>query len=353
MTNAADVAREAGVSRATVSYVLNHRMDARISDATRERVTEVARRLGYSGSSAARALRAGRGDIVLVLTPPWGALEGPVGTMLQTMGEQVYAHGLMTVRFESTQWVGQLDRLLSRISAACVVTLAPLEGHDARVLEAAGVPEVPVRFTGGEVEGRATGIRQRDLVAAQLDHLAERGYAEVGYVMTGDPASDPFARARWEAFGELCRERGLRERGVVAGGGGDAVASTLREWVHEVDGPLGVATWNDVSGLEVLSAASKIGAEVPGSVGIVGCDDAAFAAVAHPPLSTVRYDLEAEADGIAQRVLEATGRAGEPAGPGPVFVSAIARGSTALRGHGVTREPSEGVPGPAVARRSP
>lgn len=333
MTNAADVAREAGVSRATVSYVLNYRMDVRISDATRARVTEVARRLGYSGSSAARALRAGRGDIVLVLTPPWSALEGPVGTMLQMMGEQVFTRGLMAVRFESTQWVGQLDRLLARISAACVVTVAPLEGHDARVLEAAGVPEIAVRFTGEDGAGQTTGIRQQDLVAAQLDHLRKQGYAEVGYVMTGDPATDPFAGARWDAFGQLCRERGLGERAVVVGDDGDALSSTLREWIRDAGGPLGVATWNDVSALQVLSEASRIGAAVPSALGVVGCDDAEFARVTDPPLSTVRYDLDAEAAGIAQRVLEATGLEAHVSDAGPVFVSAVARDSTALHGN--------------------
>lgn len=332
MTNAADVAREAGVSRATVSYVLNHRMDVRISDATRQHVTEVARRLGYSGSSAARALRAGRGDIVLVLTPPWGALEGPVGTMLQKMGERVFARGLMAVRFESTQWMGQLDQLLARISAACVVTVAPLEGHDARVLEAAGVPEVPVRFVGDEREGHATGIRQRDLVAAQLNHLAEQSYADIGYVMTVDPATDPFAQARWDAFGELCRNRGLgRRAAVVVDDDGDSLASTLQKWIRAAEGPLGVATWNDTAALQVLSAASQIGAAVPSEVGVVGCDNAAFTAVTTPQLSTVRYDLDAEADGIAQRVLKATGLAIEEATSEPVFIDVVARHSTAQR----------------------
>ena len=70
----ADVARESGVSRTTVSYVLNGTPGTSISDATRQRVLEAAARLGYAPSAAARTLRSGRSDLVLCLLPDW-----PVG----------------------------------------------------------------------------------------------------------------------------------------------------------------------------------------------------------------------------------------------------------------------------------
>jgi DNA-binding LacI/PurR family transcriptional regulator len=67
----ADVARVAGVSRATVSYVLNDTPHQTISAATRTRVFEAASSLGYAPSAAARALRTGRSDVVLCLLPDW------------------------------------------------------------------------------------------------------------------------------------------------------------------------------------------------------------------------------------------------------------------------------------------
>ena len=64
-----DVAERAGVSRATVSYVLNDTPRQTISAGTRDRVREAATQLGYSPSAAARTLRTGRSDVVLCLLP--------------------------------------------------------------------------------------------------------------------------------------------------------------------------------------------------------------------------------------------------------------------------------------------
>src|SRR4051794_28173 len=66
---AADVARAAGVSRTTVSYVLNDTPHQQIPEATRHRVLEAAERLSYSPSAAARALVRGRSDVILFVFP--------------------------------------------------------------------------------------------------------------------------------------------------------------------------------------------------------------------------------------------------------------------------------------------
>src|SRR4051794_41190218 len=80
----ADVAREAGVSRTTVSYVLNETPHQKIPDATRQRVLDAVARLEYAPSAAARALQSGRSDVVLCLLPDWPigpAVRGPLGAL--------------------------------------------------------------------------------------------------------------------------------------------------------------------------------------------------------------------------------------------------------------------------------
>ena len=72
-----DVAREAGVSRTTVSFVLNNRDDARIAPETRERVQHVAAQLGYRPHGGARALASRRSALIglvsEIVTSPFGA----------------------------------------------------------------------------------------------------------------------------------------------------------------------------------------------------------------------------------------------------------------------------------------
>src|SRR4051812_10769267 len=66
-----DVARVSGVSRTTVSYVLNDTPGVSISAPTRAHVLATAKDLGYTPSAAARTLRTGRSEVVLVIMPRW------------------------------------------------------------------------------------------------------------------------------------------------------------------------------------------------------------------------------------------------------------------------------------------
>ena len=88
----ADVAREAGVSRATVSHVLNDVGRGRVSDATRARVLAAADRLGYVPNAAAAALRAGRTSLVLVGLPAW-PLGPPVAAAISSLVGELARRG--------------------------------------------------------------------------------------------------------------------------------------------------------------------------------------------------------------------------------------------------------------------
>ncbi|HWU48134.1 MAG TPA: LacI family DNA-binding transcriptional regulator, partial [Humibacter sp.] len=68
---AADIAREVGVSRATVGFVLNSTPGQTISEATRDKVIDAAQRLGYRPHLAAKALASGRSRIILLVLPDW------------------------------------------------------------------------------------------------------------------------------------------------------------------------------------------------------------------------------------------------------------------------------------------
>lgn len=325
-----DVAREAGVSRATVSYVLNDRRDVRVSDATRERVLDVARRLGYVGSPAARALRSGRGDVVLLLVPDW-EVSGQLELLLEEIGRLVADHGLVCLRYEGEHWQGSLHKLLSRISCACVVTFDPLQSDDEQALESAGIPEVSARLLDHPGLPHTTAIGQGAIVAAQVDHLLAQGYTRLAYLALEEPRGRAFTEARVTAFHNICDARGMSDVfSATVPSDSATIARTVLEWTDQSEGPLGIAAWNDLAALAITSAAAAHEIAIPQRIGVIGGDNSPIAAFARPAISSVRFDLHSEASNIAGRIAELIGRdsAQDSAKSSPI-VEVIARLSTA------------------------
>lgn len=323
----ADVARAAGVSRATVSYVLNNRVDARVGEATREHVLATARRLGYHGSPAARALRAGRGEIVMLLLPEWNTA-GEVGRALREIGRQTAALGLACLRYEGPEWRLRVASLLGMVTAAAVVTFEPLAPEDQEAVDGAGIPEIRAWFLDSPGGSHTTQIDQASVVQTQIDHLMGRNIRELAFVAAEEPHDQGFAEARLLAFQRICRERGLRNDRILSMDDDlTELTEQLRTW-HEESGRLGVVSFSDFTAVGVLSAASGAGLRVPDDVAVIGVDDARFASLTQPPLTTIKLDLMSEAIAVARKLAIALELPAPEADTQRSPLSVIARSST-------------------------
>lgn len=300
----ADVGRAAGVSRATVSYVLNNRLDARVTEATREHVLATAHRLGYYGSPAARALRAGRGEVVMLLLPEWNTA-GEIGRALREIGRQTAALGLVCLRYEGPEWQHRVASLLGMVTAAAIVTFQPLSAEDREAVQSAGIPEVRAWFLDSPHERHTTQIDQASVVLTQIDHLMSRGLTELAFVAAEEAHDQGFADARLTAFRKICRERRLREDRVISVDQDlTQLVECLQGWSQE-SGRLGVAAFSDFSAVGVLSAVEEAGLRVPQDVAVIGVDDARFAALTRPALTTIKLDLMTEAIIVARQLAAA------------------------------------------------
>jgi DNA-binding LacI/PurR family transcriptional regulator len=296
-----DVALRAGVSRTTVSYVLNGRTDVTIPATTRAQVFAAAEELDYHPSPAARALRVGHGEVVLVLLPGWAA--GQFADVLAALGGLISKQGLVCLRHEGTQWEGQLAGLLGRVTAAVVVTMEPLRQVDAEALARAGVPEVRLWWRDHPGQPRTSVLDQAEIVRLQVDHLLERGFTRLAYLALDAPSSRSFQEVRIAAFEEICRDRRVRSPLVaVEPEDLDAVTARLSTWTRRTATPLGVCGWSDVTAMAVLQAAQALGLRVPDQVGVVGVDDSPVARLARPAISSVSLDLAQEAAGLAGQI---------------------------------------------------
>jgi DNA-binding LacI/PurR family transcriptional regulator len=321
----ADVARRAGLSRATVSYVLNNTPHQVIPEPTRQRVLAAAAELGYTPSAAGRALRSGHSEVVLLLLPDWPI--GPtVGELLENLSSALadraltfVAHPRSTGRPVSDVW--------KAITPAAVVTFEQLDEAETRKLEAAGV-ELTVALFGGHRGGSALQIPEQRTGRLQVEHLAAAGHRRLGYAWPDDPRVLTFAQPRLDGARQACADLGLDEPLVVTVPfTPDGVDGAVRAWRDAVPGVTGVCAYNDEVALALLAGARRAGVEVPGDLAVIGVDDIPGSAVASPALTTVRADAPALADYIADTIRRKLD--GRPVGrrPGSDIHSVVCRES--------------------------
>ncbi len=297
-----DVAQAAGVSRATVGFVLNRTPSQTISEPTRRAVLEAAHRLGYVPSAAARALRSGRSRLVLLLLPPWSTTEA-LSHLARQFALELEALGYVTVTHITTR--GAQD-VLAATTPAAVVSLAPMDPDDAAHLELLRIPHVPAYVADYPDNPRTMGLPQQLMGATQARHLLERGYDRIVFA---EPVEVGFAGrvdGRHAGASEIVGAPVPRGRYTDD----DELDALVREW-SAGPGRTGVCAFDDRTALEVLAALHRAGVEVPGRGGVVGVDDSSAAPFAYPPLSSVRLDLATQARDLAQRTVETI--AGAPA----------------------------------------
>jgi DNA-binding LacI/PurR family transcriptional regulator len=303
----ADVARESGVSRTTVSYVLNGTEGTSISDATRRRVLETAARLGYAPSAAARTLRSGRSDLVLCVLPDWPV--GPVvETILDHLADDLAERGLSFL-VHHARGDRPLSDLWRAVTPRTVVGLAEFEPEEALAMRQAGIQVV-----GTGADDPAAEDPQPRIGRLQVDRLVAGGRTRIGYATTADPRISEFADQRLAGVRSACTEHGLADPLVIPvrvepEDGATAVAA----WREA--GVTGVAAYNDEVAFAVLAGARAARLTVPGDLAVIGVDDVPLAALAAPPLTTVTQHIEREASYLAACVLAALD--GQDAPPRP------------------------------------
>lgn len=323
-----DVAREAGVSQATVSLVLGGNPRARIAAATRERVLRAAEELGYRPNILARGLVRGRSYALGVIVPDLGnpffldvvrgiervAAEAGYATLLCD------ARGAAPARHLEALRARQVDGVILDPSGA-----DSLPGDSLTDLNVVVVDRPSGHFPGVASDAEAAG-------RLAAEHLLGLGHAELAFV---GPASEEHAfRMRERGFARALRAAGaalpsarLRRAPATVAGGEAAMRALLAARGAR---PTGVFCANDLVALGALKACAAAGVAVPREMSVVGCDDIEMARVVTPELTTVAVparELGARAARLLLRQLEGRTEEAKPARLLPVRL--VTRGTTA------------------------
>ncbi|OXM60975.1 LacI family DNA-binding transcriptional regulator [Amycolatopsis vastitatis] len=310
----ADVAREAGVSRSTVSYVLNDTPNQSIPDSTRRRVLDAAARIGYAPSAAARTLRSGRSDVVLCLLPEW-PLGPAVGRLIQGMTTAFARHKLAFVVHSATRAARPLSEVWKAITPAAVLALDEFSDADAAAMQAAGVQVIVAMHASARRRWREIGTPENPIGAVQARHLATSGHRRLGYAYPDDARVGVFADPRLAGVREVCAELGLPAPDVrTVPLDPDAAAEAVEAWLAADPPVTGICAFNDDIAMAVLAGVARLGRRCPRDLAVVGVDDIPGAAVAQPPLTTVVRDFDTIAEHYARSVVAALNGESLPAG---------------------------------------
>ena len=289
-----DVAREAGVSRSTVSFVLNNVKSVSINEATRQRVFEAAKRLNYHPDASGRKLVTGKSSTI--------------GLVLQQSPEQVFADAfLLRVMLGIEQSVSQCgyhvllkpydprhfagySQLVSENLVDGIILSGPRQ-DDSEIarfsengfpiilmgqLSGCSLPYVDVNA----VEGAATATR----------HLLQLGHKRIGLI-TNASLQYTSAQQRRQGYVDALTGAGIAidpelifEGGYTSESGYEAMLKMLELPVQ----PTAVFVASDVVALGAMKAIHLAGKRIPEDIAVVGFDDVPVAAYVDPPLTTIR-----------------------------------------------------------------
>ncbi|MFH9670966.1 LacI family DNA-binding transcriptional regulator [Streptomyces sp. NPDC017405] len=304
----ADVARLAGVSRSTVSYVLNDAGSVRISEATRLRVRAAARELGYVPHAAARSLRAGHSRIVLIPAPavPVGPLYGGFLSDLQeALGRLDYT----VVQYGGVRLQGdEAARAWAELRpVAVLVPEAGLGPQGVAVLRRAGARAV-VTLGPARVEGAHALLMDHTTVGRCAGaHLYDRGRRRIGVVMPGEPGLETYARPRLAGVREALRGTDATVTELPLACTEEAAAELAARW--PASGLDAVFAYDDAYAMLLMRALQDEGLRIPADVAVIGADDLLLGRLLRPRLSTVRIELPPGRDlaGLVDRAVREPG----------------------------------------------
>lgn len=319
MITMADIAKKAGVSRSTASFVLNNReAELRISADTRERVLCAARDLGYRRNDLARAVGSGKNFVLGFLRVTGGEPESRImeGVLKGVAEAGYYLKVLPAVYQEDYR---EVARHCVEQRLAGLVTRSFLEEEITRAfcaeLKTYGIPVV---FVDDDLvmSGITTVTSDDDLgYRLTVNHLVGLGHTRIGFI-AGDSVH-PQSVLRKESYRRIMEEHGLAvpDGSVLDSDWNLACVEPLTRQLFECrqPRPSALVCAGDELAAVAIRTLSRLGLRVPEDVSVVGYGGFSFGPLLYPPLTTIQQPFE-EIGAVAVRTL-LSGLQEPPTGP--------------------------------------
>lgn len=296
-----DVARAAGVSKSTVSRVLQGTGEP-VAAETRRRVEAAMQSLGYSHNAVARSLRTNRMYMVMLLLP---SIDNPFWPAVAHGLQDALAAAGYAVVLAVSDWELSRERAylaMARRNRFDAIALNPAQIPPEEVA-ALGVPAVVLGLRRGYAAFDMVGSDSYQGAREALDYLHGLGHRRIGLIW-GSPSG---SRSRLRAYADFHAQHGLApDDALVVGTSYTAEGgrSATRALLGIAEPPTAIFAANDILALAAIQAASDLRVRVPEELSIVGMDDIETASMSTPPLSTVAKDKVAIGEQAARLLLD-------------------------------------------------
>lgn len=285
-----DVAAHAGVSRQTVSRVING--SERVSDTTRATVQASIEELGYSPNAIAQIMAKGKTATLACIAP--NLTDYTFASIIDGAETTARQHGyfLMSSSAPDEQAFSDLieELVRSRRVEGLLVINPYIDGRFTHI-----PPHIPLVFAGARPRGGGISSVALDDVAVAYtatQHLLSLGHRHIAQI-TG-PMQEDCAQDRSEGFARALEEAGLQASEMITlEGDWTAGSGEIAFWqiIQEGGKPTAVFAQNDQMAIGVLQAARRSNIIIPDQLSVIGVDDIPLAAYLSPPLTTLQQNF--------------------------------------------------------------
>lgn len=317
-----DVAREAGVSPATVSYILNDTPGLSFTPETRQRVLAAAEKLHYVANQAAKTLGSGRAEgivqskLIGVVIPQTEnkrkeshiMFGNPFyGTFLSAVELEARRAGYQLILSGTNPGQSYIDIAKSRTLDG-VIILGAYPSDDEAEYKKYKIPAVLVDCYGSG-DSFFYSVRTDDRLGGYLatKYLIEQGHHRIA-IVTGELKAHGVNSERYQGYLDALCEAGLTPahddvfEGLVGYDHGLEVAEELARTRSDITALFASA---DITAIGLINGLHTAGLRVPEDVSVIGFDDVEYAKMCYPGLTTMRQNIMEKGRQAARLMIEA------------------------------------------------
>lgn len=320
-----DVARIAGVSKKTVSWVINR--SPRLGAETRKRVEQVIADLGYVPNPQARALALRRNFLIALIHDNPNAqmvLKVQQG-LLEVLRDTEFELLVHPVDRGAPTMLDEIQQFLERQRPYGVMLLPPISEHDslAALCAAIGCRYIRMGSAPFDAPDHMITSNDREAVCEAVGYLIAAGHRRIGLI--AGPTGFRSALERQSGYADALAAAGIAFQRTLIAPGDYTFSSGMRatERLFDVSPrPTALFSSNDEMAAGAIHVARQRGLEIPRDLSIIGFDDTPIASHLLPPLTTVRWPIATMARAAALRLI---GRSEGDDADHSLFVSTLIR----------------------------